>query len=137
MDEEVDPAGAAPAGCASDDSISADVTCKTDAPIDPRCVVAEAMGLSLGRRIAYRAEGAGWIKTSIEQTLSSTRYLLAGEQKTTIENLAFRTPGGGNLNLDWGPVRRGPWAPAGATAKAALKPKPETPIDISPSSDSS
>eukprot|EP00959_Pyramimonas_sp_CCMP1952_P343358 7192275-Pyramimonas_sp.AAC.1 len=67
MAAEVDPADAAPAGCASGDSIAADVACKTGAPIDPGYVVTEAMDLAPGRRIAYRAEGVGWIKTSIER----------------------------------------------------------------------
>eukprot|EP00959_Pyramimonas_sp_CCMP1952_P216885 4535680-Pyramimonas_sp.AAC.1 len=47
--------------------------------------------------------------------LSSTKYLLAGQQKTTTENLALGAPFGIHLNPDWGPVRYGPWAPAGAT----------------------
>eukprot|EP00959_Pyramimonas_sp_CCMP1952_P417394 8745035-Pyramimonas_sp.AAC.1 len=72
MAGEVGPAEAASAGCASGDSIIADVACKTDAPIDPEYAVKAEMDLSAGGRIAYRAEGAGWIKTSIEQRLSST-----------------------------------------------------------------
>eukprot|EP00959_Pyramimonas_sp_CCMP1952_P085851 1795831-Pyramimonas_sp.AAC.1 len=62
---------------------------------------------------------------------------LAREQKTTIKNLVLRMPSGIDLNPGWDPVRYGPWALAGATAKAAPTPKPETPIDISPFSDSS
>eukprot|EP00959_Pyramimonas_sp_CCMP1952_P095306 1993094-Pyramimonas_sp.AAC.1 len=42
-----------------------------------------------------------------------------------------------DLKPDRGPVRYGQGAPAGATAKAAPKPKPEALIDIPPSSDSS
>eukprot|EP00959_Pyramimonas_sp_CCMP1952_P374688 7847351-Pyramimonas_sp.AAC.1 len=72
MAEEVDPTDAAPAGYASGDSIATDVTYETDTPIDPEYTVAADMDLSPGRRIAYRAEGASWIKTSIEQRLSST-----------------------------------------------------------------
>eukprot|EP00959_Pyramimonas_sp_CCMP1952_P404534 8478293-Pyramimonas_sp.AAC.1 len=67
MAEGVDPADAAPAGYASGDSIATCVACKTGAPIVPRCVVTEAIDLSPGRRIAYRAEGVGWLKTSIEK----------------------------------------------------------------------
>eukprot|EP00959_Pyramimonas_sp_CCMP1952_P384712 8062740-Pyramimonas_sp.AAC.1 len=41
------------------------------------------------------------------------------------------------LSPGLGPVRSGPWALAGAAAEAAPKPKPEAPIDIPPSLDSS
>eukprot|EP00959_Pyramimonas_sp_CCMP1952_P114439 2392765-Pyramimonas_sp.AAC.1 len=108
MADEVDPADAAPAGCASDDSIATGVTFKTDTPTDPRYVVPEAMDLSPGRPIAYRAEGIGWFKTSMEKRLRSTMYLLAREQKATIKRLALRTPSGIDLKPGRDPVRYGP-----------------------------
>eukprot|EP00959_Pyramimonas_sp_CCMP1952_P319505 6685771-Pyramimonas_sp.AAC.1 len=138
MAGEVDPADAALAGCASGDCIAAGVVaCKTDTPIDPERAVTADVDLFLGRQIACRAEGAGWIRTSMERRLSSTKYLLAGEQTTIINNMALRTPSGINVDPGRDPARHGPWAQAGATANAAPKPKPETPIDISSSSDSS
>eukprot|EP00959_Pyramimonas_sp_CCMP1952_P437037 9150671-Pyramimonas_sp.AAC.1 len=95
------------------------------------------MDLSPERRIAYRAEGVGWIETSIVERRSATTYLLAGKHKTTIKNMAPRAPDGCDLNPGRGPMRCGPGAPAGATAKPAPKPTPEAIIDIPPSSDSS
>eukprot|EP00959_Pyramimonas_sp_CCMP1952_P286905 5999760-Pyramimonas_sp.AAC.1 len=59
MAEEADPTEAAPAGHASGDSIAVGVACKTDTSTDSRHVVTEAM-VHLKRRIAHRAEGAGW-----------------------------------------------------------------------------
>eukprot|EP00959_Pyramimonas_sp_CCMP1952_P265023 5541600-Pyramimonas_sp.AAC.1 len=105
MAEEVDPADAAPAGRASDDSIAADVACETGTPIDLRSVVTEALDLSPERRIPYRAEGVGSVKTSMAKILSAAEYLLAGNQNTNIKNLALRTQSGINLSPDQGPMR--------------------------------
>eukprot|EP00959_Pyramimonas_sp_CCMP1952_P382006 8004942-Pyramimonas_sp.AAC.1 len=53
--------------------------------------------------------------------------------------MALRRPGGDDLNPDRGPMKRyrrcAPGAPAGSTAKAAPKPKPET-IELPSSFDS-
>eukprot|EP00959_Pyramimonas_sp_CCMP1952_P032321 678449-Pyramimonas_sp.AAC.1 len=95
------------------------------------------MDLPPERRIAYRAQGVGWIKTSIVEIRSATTYPLAGKHKTTIKNMALRTPDERDLNLERDPTRYGPGTPAGATAKATPKLKPEAIIDIPTSSDSS
>eukprot|EP00959_Pyramimonas_sp_CCMP1952_P448504 9391235-Pyramimonas_sp.AAC.1 len=58
--------------------------------------------------------------------------------EATIGNMAFRKPDGVDLNPGRGPVRYGPWIPAGATTKAPPhRPKTDPPVDISPSSDAS
>eukprot|EP00959_Pyramimonas_sp_CCMP1952_P041571 869392-Pyramimonas_sp.AAC.1 len=64
MAEEVDPAEAAPAGCASEcsdaHSTVAGVAYDADTLIDPRLVVTEEMDLSPEGRVAYRAGSVGW-----------------------------------------------------------------------------
>eukprot|EP00959_Pyramimonas_sp_CCMP1952_P290133 6068562-Pyramimonas_sp.AAC.1 len=87
MAEAIDPAEDALEGCASGDSIVTDVAYETDTPVDPEDVATAGMDLSHGRRVAYRAGGAGWMKTIIEQWRSSTKCLLAGKQMATIRNL--------------------------------------------------
>eukprot|EP00959_Pyramimonas_sp_CCMP1952_P289691 6058698-Pyramimonas_sp.AAC.1 len=67
------------------------------------------MELSPGRRIAYRAEGVGWIATFIAERRSAYMYLLGGRgnQRTVpIKTLALRRPGGEELNLGRGPIKR-------------------------------
>eukprot|EP00959_Pyramimonas_sp_CCMP1952_P264739 5535490-Pyramimonas_sp.AAC.1 len=50
--------------------------------------------------------------------------------------MALRAPDEVDLNPDRDPMRYGPGAPAGATAKATPKPKPRAIIDIPQSSES-
>eukprot|EP00959_Pyramimonas_sp_CCMP1952_P276691 5783744-Pyramimonas_sp.AAC.1 len=64
------------------------------------------------RRIAYRAQGAGWTETSMVERRIATTCLLASNYKTTIKNMALRTPDERDLNPDRDPLRYGPVAPA-------------------------
>eukprot|EP00959_Pyramimonas_sp_CCMP1952_P409092 8573330-Pyramimonas_sp.AAC.1 len=136
----VDPAAAAPEGCASDypDALStvADVTDDADTPIE--YIVVEDMDLPPKRWVVFRAGAEGRVKTRIEMRLSAEEYNLTVREKATIGNTALRKPDGVDLNPGRGPVRYGPWIPPGATPTAPpSKPKANPPIDISPSWDSS
>eukprot|EP00959_Pyramimonas_sp_CCMP1952_P302316 6325688-Pyramimonas_sp.AAC.1 len=74
MAEQVDPAGEAPEKGASRSIPTRAPLPQTSltmrgASIDLRCVVAETMGLSLGRRVAYRAGAGGWARATVDRGL--------------------------------------------------------------------
>eukprot|EP00959_Pyramimonas_sp_CCMP1952_P268983 5624140-Pyramimonas_sp.AAC.1 len=132
MAEEVDPTCAAPGGGGPSDSGITDITCDTDTPVDPEDAATRDMDRSPGRRIVYRAQSIGWIKTRIVGRRHSDKYVVAHSthgHKVPIDNMALRKPGGIDLNPDRSPKRYVSGAPAGATAKATPKPKTEM-IDL-------
>eukprot|EP00959_Pyramimonas_sp_CCMP1952_P165591 3461245-Pyramimonas_sp.AAC.1 len=85
------------------------------------------MELSPGRRIAYRAKGAGWIATYIAERRSAEKHLLGGkgnQHTVPIKNMAHRRPGGEDLNPGQGPIKRHRRFSSGALAGAAAKAAP-------------
>eukprot|EP00959_Pyramimonas_sp_CCMP1952_P347774 7284870-Pyramimonas_sp.AAC.1 len=136
MAEEVDATDAAPAGYETSNAGDTGAARRTDTPIDPDYVATRDLDLSPGRRIVYRAETIGWIKTSIVERRSAETSMVSGKHKIPIKNVALRKPDGVDLNPDRGPISSAQGAPAGATAKATPEPKPEM-VDLPPSSGSS